>query len=613
MKGYMNRIVEVNLTKRTTEVVQLDDEIRKKFIGGSGLGAKILWDSEAYRFDPLSEDNTLIFMTGPFASTPALLMGRHAVVSRSPLTGIFGEADSGGTWGPTLKRAGYDGIVVRGKADRPVYLWVSEEGVEIRDAGHLWGKDTFDTDAALRAETAEKAVTACIGQAGERLVRMAAVMNDGRAARAAGRCGLGAVMGFKKLKAITAYGSQKTPIHDREGLLKAVKEIARTIRENMVGMTKYGTSGGLASFEELGSLPLQNWKRSERWKDGASEITGAAMAERIGAGNYGCEGCVVRCGREIQVTDGPYAGLEGAGPEYETLSSLGSLCLIDDLNAIAMANELCNRYGIDTISVGAMVAFAMEAYEQGILTNKDTDGMELTWGNARAMIETVRMIGENRGLGSILARGCREAAKELGPGADQFAVHAKGLEFPMHDPRCYMAGALQYATSARGACHLSGMSHAFERVLTSPEIGLGEVPDRLATEGKGILTAKTQNIMGMYDSLKVCKFIQFGGLTITHLVDWYEKITGESMSIEKFMLTGERIFNLKRLFNLKCGITQEDDTVSARILNLPKEAEGWKTRRPPVSEMMKDYYAFRGWDDKGVPTDEKLKTLGLAE
>ncbi len=491
MKGYMNRIVEVNLSDRKIEVVKLEDELNKKFLGGSGLGAKILWDSKAYQSDPLSDSNTLVFMTGPFANTPALLSGRHAVVSRSPLTGIFGEADSGGTWGPMLKRAGYDGIIVRGKTDRPVYLWVSEDGVEIRKAGQLWGKDTFDTEAALRSETAEKAVTACIGQAGERLVRMAAVMNDGRAARAAGRCGLGAVMGSKKLKAITVHGSQKTPVHDREGLLQAVREIGRTIRENMVGMTKFGTSGSLAAFEELGSLPLQNWKGSERWKEGAFELTGATMADRILTRNYGCEGCIVRCGREIRVTDGPYAGLEGAGPEYETLASMGSLCLIDDLKAISMANDLCNRFGLDTISTGAMVAFAIEAYEKGILTKNDTDGLDLTWGNARAMVETVRMIGENRGLGSILAKGVREAAKVLGRGTEQFAVHAKGLEFPMHDPRCYMAGALQYATSARGACHVSGFSHTFERVLTLPEIGLGKVPDRLATEGKGMLTAKT--------------------------------------------------------------------------------------------------------------------------
>jgi len=613
MNGYMNQIINVDLTARKIDISEFEEDILKNFIGGSGLGVKILWDKKAFMADPLSGENTLIFMTGPFANTPVLLSGRHAVVARSPLTGIFGESDSGGTWGPMLKRAGYDGIVVTGKADSPVYLWVSENGVEIRDAGHLWGKDTFDADAQLRAETAEKAVTAGIGPAGERLVRIAAIMNDGRAGRAAGRCGLGAVMGFKKLKAIAVHGTLETQIHDRDGLLKALKEVGRMIRENMVGMTKFGTSGGLASFEEMGALPLQNWKGSERWNEGASQITGAAMAERIGTGNYGCERCIVRCGRDIRVKEGPYAGLEGAGPEYETLASLGSLCLITDLNAIAMANDLCNRYGLDTISTGSMVAFAMEAYEKGILTQKDTDGLELTWGNAHAMVETVKMIGEDRGLGVILAKGSREASKELGAGAEQFAVHSKGLEVPMHEPRAYMAGAVQYATSARGACHVSGLSHAFERVLTLPEIGLKDIPDRMASEGKGVLAAKTQNVMGMFDSLKVCKFLLFGGIKTTHLVEWYEKVTGESMSVEEFMLTGERIFNLKRLFSLRCGLRAEDDTISARILDLPKEAEGWKTKLPPLPEMIKEYYAYRGWNDEGVPTDEKLQALGLQE
>jgi len=615
MKGYMKQILKVDLSSRKTEVLEIDDDLRRKFVGGSGLGTKLLWDLGAYAADPLDEKNALIFMTGPFANTPALTSGRHAVLARSPLTGIYAESDSGGSFGPELKRTGYDGVVITGKAEKPVYLWISEDGAEIRDAAHLWGKDVFTTDEMLRAETSEKSVTSCIGQSGEKMVRMASIINDGRAARAAGRCGLGAVMGSKNLKALVARGSKKTPLHDRAALADNIKTLAKMIRENMAGMTRLGTAGGLAAFEEMGSLPLKNWKGVERWKDDAARITGATMAERMLTGNYGCERCVIRCGREIEIKEGPYAGLQGAGPEYETLASLGSLCSVNDLAAIAMANDLCNRYGLDTISAGAMVAFAMEAFERGIISERDTEGVRLTWGNAEAMVKTIEMICQNRGIGSILALGVREAAKKLGGGAEDFAVHGSGLEFPMHDSRAYMTLPVEYATSARGACHLSGLSHAFERVITLPEIGLDKVPDRLSYENKGVLTALSQDVMGMFDSLKVCKFTLFGGLKIPNLTDWYRYITGEEMEVETFMRTGERIFNLKRLFNLKCGyVPERDDTLPSRMLKEPKAAEGWKTQLPAsLPEMMVEYYAYRGWDKKGYPTREKMAALGLSE
>ncbi|MFC1798178.1 aldehyde ferredoxin oxidoreductase family protein [Thermodesulfobacteriota bacterium] len=612
MKGYMNKIISIDLTNRKVDIVEPVAADLKNFIGGSGLGTKILCDNQAYLADPLSAENPLIFMTGPFANTPALTSGRHAVLAKSPLTGIFAESDTGGTFGPSLKRSGYDGIVVTGKSEQPVYLWISETNIEICPAAHLWGKDTFETDMMLRSETSEKAVTTCIGPAGEKMVRMASVINDGRASRAAGRCGLGAVMGSKNLKAIAVFGEKKTPIHDRSGLINSLKEITRDVRNNLAGMTQFGSSGGLAAFEELGSLPLKNWKGSGRWQEGAAKITGKTMAERFGTGNYGCEGCVVRCGREIKIDTGPYKGLEGAGPEYETLASLGSLCLVSDLDAIAKGNDLCNRNGIDTISAGAAVAFAMEAFEQGLITEKDTDGLSLTWGNGTAMVNTIQMICENRGLGALLAQGVREAAKTIGGGAEDFAIHSKGLEFPMHDPRTYMSLSIGYATSNRGACHLSGLSHTFERAITMPEIGYKKVHDRLDTQNKGILAANSQNIMGMLDSLKVCKFMLFGGLKITHMNDWYQHITGEKMTVDDFMLTGERIFNLKRLFNLKCGMNPAtDDIVPARELELPKDGEGWENRLPPFKEMLQEYYSHRGWNEQGIPGNERLKSLDL--
>ncbi|MBW1981047.1 MAG: aldehyde ferredoxin oxidoreductase family protein [Deltaproteobacteria bacterium] len=612
MKGYMHKIAYVDLGAPSVKVVQPAEETLREFIGGSGLAAKMLWDEKAYRVQPLAGGNPLIFMTGPFANTPALTSGRHAVVARSPLTGIFAESDAGGTWGASLKRAGFDGMVIVGESDRPVYLWVYDGRVEIRDAAHVWGKDTFATDEALRAETTDRAVSACIGPAGEKLVRLAAILNDGRAARAAGRCGLGAVMGAKKLKAITVYGKQETELADRKGLLRSLQQLASGIKKNLAGMTKFGTAGNVSSFERLGSLPLQNWKGSQRWEQEALQINGAAMAERFGTGTYGCEGCVVRCGREVRLHSSTYGDIEGAGPEYETLASLGSLCLVSDLEAVIAGNDLCNRYGVDTISAGALVAFAMEAFERGLISSKDTGGLELTWGNGRAMVAVLEMICENRGLGEILAKGVRQAAAIIGGEAEEFAVHGNGLELPMHDPRAYGSLALSYATSARGACHLASLSHAFERALTLPEIGLAELPDRLDPTDKGKLAATGQNVMGMLDSLKVCKFMLFGGLNLTHMLDWYEKIVGETMTLATFMLTGERIFNLKRLFNLGCGLEPSTaDNISRRILELPKQAEGWETRLPAMEQLREDYYKHRGWNGQGIPTREKLQELGL--
>jgi len=613
MKGYMNKVINVNLSTETIESIQYDDNLLKKYIGGSGLATKILWDRKIYEVEPLSPENLLIFMTGPFANTPALTSGRHTVVTKSPSTGMFAESDAGGRWGGTLKRAGFDGIIVEGCAKEPVYLWVSEGNVEIRKANHLWGKDVFATDELIKAETNQKAVTACIGQGGENLCWMASIINDGKSARASGRCGTGAVMGSKKLKAIAVHGSIKTDIYDKAGLQSSVRNIAKQAREKLAGLTTHGTSGGLFSFEEMGTLPLQNWKGRERWTEGAQAITGATMTEKAFTGNYGCEGCVVRCGREIRVEDDRYGTIEGAGPEYETLAGFGSLCLVSDLNAILKANDLCNRYGIDTISTSACVSFAMEAFERGILTTDDTDGLDLTWGNAEAMVTLVEWIAEKKGIGAVLAKGVRKAAQTIGKGSEEYAIHSHGLEFPLHDPRGYMTCSIEYAMSARGACHMSGVTHGFERALTMPEVGLKEVPDRLSTDKKGELTAKAQNVVGLFDSLKACKLMMFAGVTLTDLLTWYNCITGETVSMDEFVKTGERTYNLKRLFNLQCGIHPEEDKVPDRILTLPKDAEGWGTKLPPFEEMRDEYYKTQEWDEKGFPTRSTLEKLGLQE
>jgi aldehyde:ferredoxin oxidoreductase len=610
MKGYMGKILRVDLTKGRVEAETLDENLAKKYIGGSGLATKILYDETGAETDPLGPENRLIFMTGPFAATPVITSGRHHMVTKSPLTGAYTESDTGGTWGPYLKRAGFDGIVVTGKAGKPVYLWVAEGKAEIRDASRFWGMDTYVLDEAIRKETHDEAVVASIGPAGEKGVRYASILNDGKEARAAGRGGTGAVMGSKNLKAVAVYGKMQVEMADPEGLKASLKEISPMVAKNTEGMRKNGTAGGLATFEALGSLPLQNWKYQGRWEQGAAKIAGPAMTEKILTGNYFCEKCVIGCGRRVKVEKGPFAPVEGAGPEYESVAMLGSLCLVEDIEAIAKANEICNRYGMDTISAGAAIAFAMEAYEKGILTKKDTGELELLWGRGDVMVKMAEKIGKREGLGQLLGEGVRIAAEKLGKNAVEFSIHVKGQEMPAHDPRCFNAGAVGYATINRGACHL-GFSHVFERILSMPEIGIDQPLPRLEVKGKGEAAAKTQNIMGLFDSLKVCKFSMFGGLKMTPILAWYNLVTGNSVTMEEFLKTGERIFNLKRMYNVGCGISRKDDTLPARFLTLKHEGEGLNPNLPPLGELLYDYYKFRGWNEEGIPTPEKLKELGL--
>lgn len=611
LKGYAGKILRVDLSKSKIQVEDLDEGWAKQFIGGSGLGAKFLYEMTDEKTDPLGPENPLIFMTGPFTGTSVPLSGRHAVVSGSPLTGIFGESDVGGTWGANLKKAGFDGIIVTGKSTKPAYLWIHDGKWEVRTASHLWGKDTYEIDPVVRGETHEKAVVTTIGQAGENQVPMAAIMTDGKDARAAGRCGMGAVMGSKNLKAIVVHGTGKVSVFDPEGIDRLPKEHGAQINKNAENFRKYGTAAGLSTFEAMGTLPLQNWKFVGRWEESAEKINGFTMSETVLSGRYFCDACVLGCGRKVKIETGPYAGVDGAGPEYETLALLGSNCLIDNLEALCFANELCNRYGLDTISLGGAIGFAMEAFEKGLIDREDTGGIELRWGNVEALIEMIKMIGQRKGFGAVLGKGVKKAAEEIGKNSTEFSPHIKGLEMPAHDPRAYNGGALGFATSSRGACHLAGFTHTFERVMKCPEMGIPEPLDRFQVEGKAALAAKSQNLMGMMDSLKLCKFILFGGITLTHIVKWYRDVTSWEMTIDDFMKAGERIFNLKRLYNVRLGISRKDDTLPFRFQTLKRIGKGLTPNLPPLGQILGEYYEYRGWTEDGIPTPQKLKDLGL--
>lgn len=611
--GYMGKVLRVDLSKNKTTVDTFSGEIFRKYIGGSGIGTRILYDETDEKTDPLGPENVLVFMAGPLVGTRVPNFGRFQVVTKSPLTGAFGEANCGGTWGPGLKRAGYDGIIFTGKSDKPVYVYINNGEVEIRDAAFLWGKDTFEVDVILKAELGSKVVTCCIGQAGEKLVKVAAIMTDGVDGRAAGRCGVGAVMGSKNLKAVVVNGSVKTPIADEAALNASVKEWAPKIKSNTDSfLGKYGTACGLTGNEATGDFPVKNWKEGSF--PAAEKISGQAVAETILTSRYNCGQCVIGCGRTVHVKEGKYAGTECGGPEYETLGMMGANCLIDNIEAIQKGNELCNRYGLDTISAGSLAGFVMEAFEKGILKKEDLDGLEVKWGDADSMIELIRKIAFREDFAYYLGEGIKAAAEKLGGIAQEMAVHVRGMDFPAHDPRAAYSTALEYATSPRGACHLSSFSHDFELGAGLPkDFYFDKKLDRFSVEQRGEYIAKMQHIMTLFDSLTGCKFVLFGigEDTMTTILGWLNMVTGWNMSMEELMEAGERIFNLKRMYNVRHGQSRKDDVMPPRILSSKRGTGGAPENLPHLGQMLSEYYEYRGWDEFGIPTEEKLAKLGL--
>jgi len=393
-------------------------------------------------------------------------------------------------------------------------------------------------------------------------------------------------------------------------LQEDVKAILPHVRNATEAFGKYGTSGGVDNYEKIGNFPIKHW-REGRWA-GAGRISGVTMHDTILTGRRGCLRCPIACGRHIKISEGPYAPLECEGPEYETIGTLGGECMVDDLAAICKANELCNRCGLDTISTGAIIAFAMEAYEKGILTSEDTDGVELLWGDGKALVDMVHKMGKREGIGKLMGEGVRGMAEALGGNAVEFAIHVKGLEPSAHDPRRFFSQALSYGTAARGACHNASWSHPYELSLFMPEIGIPEPQDPYQVEGKAEFTAKLQDLMSMMDTLIICRFAQVGkAVNVTNMVNWLNAITGWDMDIPGFMEIGERVFNLKRLYNKRLGVSRKDDFLPPRFLTLKREGEGLTNQLPPMGQLLGDYYAYRGWSEDGIPTQGKLEELGL--
>lgn len=603
------RWIEIDLATGNVVEHKLTEEEIQTYLLGSGLAARLFYTSLAPALDPLDPPSPLLVFNGLLTGTFAPAAARTSWCGRSPLTGIWNESNVGGHWGAELRFAGFDGLVITGRATSPVYLWIHDGQVEVRDGAHLWGSGTFETHDRLREETDPQSQVACIGPAGENQVLLAGVMTGGQAHnRAAGRGGMGALMGSKNLKGIVVRGREKPTYPDPARFRAVVREANVRIRQQSQGLSLMGTAGGVPGAEHAGDLPLKNWQEGS-WPEGAHAISGQTIHETIWVRDTRCYACPVGCGKAIEVREGPHAGTWGEGPEYETLAGFGGNLLIDDLPALAAINSLCNDLGLDTISTSGVAAFATEAMERGLISPADAGGLRLTWGQPQPVLALVEQIARREGLGALLAGGVRAAAAHLGPEAADLGIHVKGLELPYHDPRAFVDMGLNYATAGRGACHLESLSYWRGYGIEWP--GWQEGPrDRFASDEATVrLVIAFQDFMAVYNPLGLCKFMIKGGQSPARTAELVNGATGWDWSADDLVRRGERLFNLKRLINLRLGITRADDTLPRRFLLEPRPSGAAAGVLPDLDRMLPLYYELRGWDTEGRPARERLEAL----
>ena len=607
-RGYMGKLLWVDLTSgATTEEVLLEDFCRK-YIGGYGFGTKILFDKTSPGIDPLGPGNILGFLTGVLTGTPAIIGSRYVVVCKSPLTNSWGDANSGGYFGPELKFAGYDGVFFTGKADKPVYLSIVDGKAELHDAGALWGKDSHDTEDALKGTHGEKARVACIGPAGEVQSRIACIIND--KGRAAGRSGVGAVMGSKNLKAVVVRGNSSIPMADEQAAKDLRTKILKENQEAGADFKSHGTCGITAESAMSGDSPVKNWGGVGPVDfpnaKAISDDTVIALQEK----KYACWRCPLACGGHMKAVDGKYKVEAGVHkPEYETLCAFGTSCLNDNLESIIKINDICNRAGIDTISAGGTVAFAIECYENGIITNEDSGGLELTWGNDEAIVELTQQIADRTGFGAVLADGVKIAAERLGEGSEEYAIHVGGQELPMHDPRFTPGLALTYHLESTPGRHTQGGE------LIAPPSGLEfDKYDRSQYTGRGEDQKKLVNLMHVINATGLC---MFGYLSYDAQIvpQFLTAVTGWEWTMDEVLEAGERIAVLRRMFNLREGVNPLEWKVPKRMLGHPPLTEG-NIRGISLDDatMTREFLHAMDWDPQTMrPSDAKLKELGLEE
>jgi aldehyde:ferredoxin oxidoreductase len=597
--GYMGKILNVDLTSRNWHVDDVEPDLKRMFLGGRGLGLRLLMDVGSVDADPYAETNPLIFMTGPYTGT-GVFSAFYNVTTKSPLTGLAASSHSGGTWGPQLKRGGFDAVVITGKASAPCYLAIRDGACQILDANDLWGKGVKATTSLVQQRHGKVAVAA-IGPAGERKVRFAAIMNDVH--RAAGRGGVGAVMGSKNLKAVAVGGDQKIQYADRDGFVAFSRKGGKKSLENAAAFAKYGTSLVFSVMNQMGALPTRNFRAG--YFGGAEGINGDALKSRYFIRDHGCFNCPLKCANIHSVREGVFAVDETEGPEYETLMSFGPNCGNSDLESIIKANDLCNDLGMDTIGAGNTIALLFDLSERGLIDDAKT-GLNLGWGQSETISALLHMMAFREGLGDLLAEGSLRAARSLGKACERYVIHAKGQDFPGYEVRRAHGTGLSFATSSRGACHLRGSMYVNEIFQKSlPPAGFSD--EKLDT------LVEKENMLALVDSLVMCKFGQRNAeFTLEVLPQLLAHLTGMVYSQDELMMIGERIYNLERLYMHDAGTGA--DTLPDRLFEEDLEDHldgGERLNRHEFEDALLRYYQKRGWDPSGRPKPDKLKVLGL--
>ena len=612
--AFVGQILRVNLTSGTIRTEDLDPQWARQTLGGAGLATRYLFELTSPGIDPLGADNVLIFMTGALTGTPSASASRYSVVAKSPQTNLWGQSNSGGFFGPAMKWAGFDGVIFEGISPEPVYLSLQDGKAELREAKHLWGLTVPECDDRLQAEIGHPVTVACIGPAGEKLVRYAAIMNNKN--RAAGRTGMGAVMGSKRLKAIACSGNRHIELHNGGEFMQVTQRQREFMDESImkIAFDTFGTNMIADMVNVRGGYPTHNWQ--EGTFEQIENVNSQAMTDQVLVEGVRCFACPVACGRGTEIRQGKWKGAHGEGPEYETVDTLGAMCGVDDMNAITMANYRCNEYGLDTISAGATIAFGMECYQRGILTQEQTGGLALQFGDADLVVNLVELIGKREGIGDLLAEGTRRMAEQLGGGSEHFAMQVKGLELPAYDPRAAKITGLGYVTASRGGDHMNGYIQA-PTFIDMPFLIVDDstIRDPFAVDPRDArVLIDMENALSVLDALGGCKFM---GVLVSagEIVDLVRAATGWDFTMEEFRKCGDRLQTMARAYSVREGLRRDQDILPERLMVDPLPdgpARGMVLDRPSLEKLKDAYYEMRGWDvASGIPSPGKLHELEL--
>jgi len=607
--SYNGKILEIDLGLQSYREILIDPAVVKTHFMGSGYAGYYFLKYLNISCDPLAPEAPLFILTGLVTGTPFLTACKMSICGRSPLSGIWNESSVDGHFPHMLKCTGYDGILLTGRSRNPISLVICENRIDFKDASQLWGKDAFATDEVLRSELGNDFKVMSIGPAGERLVKISSIVCEGRNARTAGRGGMGAVFGSKNLKAIAVFGQKKMQVANSAALIEELKKTVQPVKEKTATFHEFGTAGGMKSAEMHGNLPIKNWREGS-FAEHVEEVSGRNIVKLTFDKHYYCYSCPIGCAKIMNIIHPVYGRINSHMPEYEEVAGFSSLIMNRDPYLVCAASDYCDRMGIDAISSASAVAFAMECYENNLISSEDMPGASFKWGSPEIVMGLLEQIANKKGLGAILGEGTREAARLIGGIASEFAVHVKGMEIPMHDPRAFYSMAANYMTSGRGACHLGSMAYTIGYGRSYEAIGL---PDPFVNDSASaaLIAVKTQNFFGSFNPLGICEFVAMAGFSVNEIARWLNLTAGIECRPEEILTIGERCFNEKRIINARLGISRKDDMLPPRLVSKKRGAGKACDNLPDVGLILNDYYKLRDWNEFGHPGVKKLEELGI--